>query len=200
MGNRLDELRGKDQLTQSEMEELLALTSAEGAWIALPEATRLGISNLDRFVANTHEATERYRRAREQGCYIEVTALRVQQAELWLRMYWAAKNPRRAIYAPGDKRTFGAVIEECAQLGFDPALVARLREFNRDRIDAVHKYFLGDTDYEALGEACARHDGLNRQVVDYVIAQVAVPADPTDHPAGAIMMAIFPVHDPESSA
>jgi len=78
------------------------------------------------------------------------------------------------IIPPGDKRTFGQVIEECAPV-LPPDVLDRLRHFNRSRIEAVHKYLLGGTDYATLKQACDDSTGIDAAVYDFVIAKVGRP-------------------------
>ncbi|MBW4451498.1 MAG: hypothetical protein KME55_01795 [Nostoc indistinguendum CM1-VF10] len=87
-----------------------------------------------------------------------------------IAIYWVTKNKKGHIFDSKDKRTFGTIINDCKNLGFDPNLVTRLLGFNKARIDAVHKYLLGETDYESLKETCILYHGLDKEVGDYVMA------------------------------
>ncbi len=49
---------------------------------------------------NLKAGPSRAKHALEQGCYLEVISLRLQHAELWLRMFWVVKNKRGRIFEP----------------------------------------------------------------------------------------------------
>jgi hypothetical protein len=69
----------------------------------------------------------------------------------------------------------GAVVNDCAKLKFDAALIERTRSFNASRIDAIHKYLLGAIRYEDLKEICDLHQGLDSDIGAYVRQQIGVP-------------------------
>ncbi|MEH2011965.1 hypothetical protein [Nostoc sp.] len=167
MNEPLEELRQKEELTDAEINELETL-SPPGTFVKGPNFTSLGIVDVQRAFRNLQEGGVRCKHAMEQGCFIEVITLRVQHTELWLRMYWVIKNKKGKIFSSKDKRTFGQIIKECNALGLDPNLVTRLCDFNQARVDAVHKYILGETDYESLKEICILFQGLDKEVGDYV--------------------------------
>jgi len=180
---RIEQLeRKEDALTHEEMLELISL-KPDGTFLHLPNAFTLGISDLDKQVRNLKERPGRIYRALSNGCFIEVIALRVQYIEIWLRIYWVIKNEQHQIFSPGDKKTFGHVINDCAKCGFRHDLIDRLKQFNKERVNAVHKYFLGDTDYAALEQVCKQTAGLDREIVKYVVAEIGVPTshDPRDY-------------------
>jgi hypothetical protein len=174
---RLAELREKDTLTNDEMEELVRL-SPPGTFHTLPNLLTLGVVDLAQFTANMREGPDRSRVALAHGCYLEVLSLRLQHMDFWLRAFWVAKNPRRKVFEADDKRTFGTLITDCERLGVEPGLVARMRQFNADRVDGIHKYLLGVTSYEALKETCLASQGLDGEVRAYVCGQAGVPWQP----------------------
>ena len=165
------------------IEELLSLAPA-GTFMALPPVMDIGVSNVQQFFSNTFDIQKRYRRATEQGCFIEVIALRVQHMELWLRMFWVAKNGRGSVFSAGDRRTFGMIIGACVEVGLPEDLATDLRCFNDIRIDAVHKYVLGDIAYDDLATAASDHPRLNSRVVEFVRSKIAWPATVEDFERG----------------
>lgn len=171
---RLTELRAKDQLTDAEMQELIRLSPA-GTFLKLPRLQSMGVIDLAVMMKNLAEGGERIRRAFENECYLEVISLRVQYLDFWLRMYWVAENPAGKIFSPTDKRTFGNMIEDCQRLGFDQALIDRLRVFNQSRVDAIHKYLLGGADYSSLRQVCEDSGDLSQLMRDYVRGEVGIP-------------------------
>jgi len=169
--DRLAELKDKEELSDAEMEELVRL-SPPGSFLAGPAFSSLGMIDVDKAFENLKEGPARSQRAWENGSYLEVISLRLQHAELWLRMFWVAKNRRGRIFDPNDKRTFGMIINDCKNLGFDASLINRLKDFNENRVDAIHKYLLGGTDYDELKTACEASKGLDKEVGEYVWKEV----------------------------
>lgn len=165
---RLEELRQKETLTDAEMNEL----HPPGTYLSIHSKT-LGIVNLDRAFLNFVEASSRYHHAMEHGCYMEAINLQVQYAEFWLRIYWVKKNKKGAIYDSKNKETFGTIIRKCEQLGLDLNIVKKLLDFNDARIDTVHKYMLGEIDYDSLREICILNKGLTSQVFECVMRDIA---------------------------
>jgi hypothetical protein len=172
--SRLEYLRTLETLTDAEMNELIAL-SPSGIFKDGGNFADLGVVDVGRAFANLKEGAARSKHAYAHGCYIEVLSLRLQHTDLWLRMFWVWKNKKGKIFEAEDKRTFGVLIHECESLGFDKAMVVRMRDFNDSRVDAIHKYLLGVTDYLAIKLACDSHLGLDKDVGDYVRAVTGAP-------------------------
>jgi hypothetical protein len=132
--------------------------------ISSVSALAVQIVNSEQAMSNVGELIARAERAYELGCYIEAMSLRLQQMELWLRIFQLAKNGGGSLFAADDKRTFGQIIADCERIGFDIELVRLMRAFNLHRTRAVHKFILGATDYEHLRVICARYSALPAQV------------------------------------
>ncbi|MGQ3684249.1 MAG: hypothetical protein ACUBOA_04435 [Candidatus Loosdrechtia sp.] len=171
--SRLEELRGKETLTGEEMQELIRL-SLPGAFQKGPNLLTMGVTDVGRAFDNFKEGPARTRHALENGCYLEVISLRLQHTEFWLRMFWVAKNRGRKIFESDDRRTFGMIIKDCNDLGFRSDLVVRLKEFNQHRINAIHKYLLGATDYNELKNVCEASTGLDGEVGEYVRNEIGI--------------------------
>ena len=171
--SRLEELRTEETLSDEEMQELIRL-SPSGAFNTGPNLVTMGVVDVATAFDNFKEGPSRSKHALEQGCYLEVISLRLQHAEFWLRMFWVAKNKQGSIFAPADKRTFGVIINDCSNLGFRSDLIDRLREFNQHRINAIHKYLLGATDYDELKDVCEASTGLDGEVGEYVRNEVGI--------------------------
>lgn len=124
----------------------------------------LGIVSVEQAVTNIAELMTRADRAVELGCYIEAMSLRLQHMELWLRIYWIARNGTGRLFESDDRRTFGQIITDCERVGFDTDLVRLMRAFNLHRTRAIHKFILGATDYEHLRVICARYTALPARV------------------------------------
>lgn len=114
---RLRELRAKDTLTDKEMDDLIRL-SPSGTFRKGPNLTTMGVVDIARAFKNLEEGPIRAGHALSQGCYLEVISLRLQHAELWLRMFWVANNSERKIFEPNDRRTFGRLVRDCRNVGF----------------------------------------------------------------------------------
>jgi hypothetical protein len=80
------------------------------------------------------------------------------------------------------------IIGDCKRLGFAENLIEELQEFNKKRIDAVHKYLLGVTDYEALREACDLFLGLDSKVREFVISSIGVPVESAEDFIGNVVL------------
>ena len=174
MQDRLSELRSKEQLTHEEMLELVRLSPA-GTFKNGPNLLTLGIVDLGRFDANFREGSKRSKKAIEAGCYMEVISLRLQHMELYLRMFWVARNKKGLIFEDNDKRTFGVILADCKRIGLVPELAERLGRFNKSRIDAIHRYLLGATDYEAMRDACTENKGLDSELREWVMNEIGIP-------------------------
>ena len=161
-------------VSEDEMRKIIR-RQPHGPVRALPNLLTIGVTDVDRFGLNMEEGAKRSRRAMKLGCYLEVISLRIQHAELWLRMYWVAKNNKGKIIDP-EKRgpTFGDMIGRCAGLGFRSDLIKRLEDFNDDRRKAVHSYLMGSIAYADLRDCCERSAGLDADVRQYVMNEVAV--------------------------
>ena len=122
----------------------------------------LEVVNMEQAIANVSELTRRSSRAFELGFYVETMSLRLQHMELWLRLFWIAKNGPGRLFA--DKRTFGKLVADCEKVGFDTELVRLMRAFNIHRTRAIHEFILGATDYEHLHVICARYTALPARV------------------------------------
>ena len=136
---------------------------------------------------NFVEGSGRAKAAYAQGFYIEVINLRVQHTEFWLRILLVHGKGAGFVIPPDDRRTFGEVIESCAK-ALPGALLARLRAFNRVRIEAVHKYLLGATDYGALKQACDDSVGIDKDVYDLVLTTVGRPVTTVDGRIGEVVV------------
>ena len=170
---RLEELKEKETLTDDEMAEFIRL-SPPGSFKSGPNLITMGVVDIGKAFENLKEGSSRTKHALEQGCYLEVISLRLQHAELWLRMFWVVRNNRGRIFEPNDKRAFGAIISDCSNLGFRSDLIERLREFNQHRINAIHKYLLGATNYDELKAVCMETTGLDGEVGEYVRNEVGI--------------------------
>lgn len=124
----------------------------------------LGIVNMEQAIANVGELTTRAERAFQAGFYVETMSLRLQHTELWLRLYFIAKNGNGRLFAAVDRRTFGQIIADCEREGFDTELVRLMRAFNLHRTRAIHQFILGATDYEHLRVICTRYTALPARV------------------------------------
>jgi len=151
-----------------EKAELQATEARAVANIVAPDQisslSALAVQIVKQAISNVGELIARAERAYELGCYIEAMSLRLQQMELWLRLFQLAKDGGGRLFAADDKRTFGQIIADCERFGFDTELVGLMRAFNLHRTRAIHKFILGAIDYEHLRVICARYSALPVQV------------------------------------
>lgn len=171
---RLEELRAKETLTDVEMQELIRL-SPPTTFKSGPNLLSIGVTDLEKAFENFKEGPKRSHHALQNGCYLEVISLRLQHAEFWLRIFYVAKNKKGKIFEPDDKRMFGNIINGCKQLGFSSDLTKQLKDFNHHRINAIHKYLLGETDYDELRKVCDDSNGLDGEVGKYVRDEIGIP-------------------------
>ena len=176
--------------TTDELNRLIK--SGKGTFLILPNAAALGVCDYERAGRNLAEIPERGVVAYQSGCFIEVIELRMQYMDFWLRMYWVVKNDAGAVFVENDRRTFGRVITDCEEVGLPPRLVKRLRAFNTDRIEAVHKYLLGATDYQGLRVVCDSHGALQEVVKEYVVKAVGRPATSVEDTVGSMLLSRIP--------
>ena len=90
-------------------------------------------------------------------------------------MFWVARNKDERVFGINDKRPFGVILNECKKSGLDSDIAARLERFNQNRVEAIHKYLLGVTNYDAMRNACMENTGLDAEVGEWVRKQIGVP-------------------------
>ncbi len=173
---RLAELNQLETLSDAEMQEFVRLRPPE-TFKTLPDLSTLGVVDLNQAFLSYKAGASRSKHAYayDVGCFIEVISLRLQHIDFWLRSFWVARNQRGQIFDAKDKRTFGVLVADCEKLGFDSALVQRMRSFNTSRVDSIHKYLLGAIRYDDLKPICDAHKGLDTDVGSYVREQIGVP-------------------------
>ena len=171
---RIAELRKLDVLTMSQLQELLEL-NAVNRLLELPRIADYGITDLAVAIRNLEGVAIRAAEAEGAGFALEAVSLRLQHADLWLRIFWVAKNGTSTVYPPTDKRTLGVLIADCERLGLEPYAVGRLRAFNTKRVEAIHKFLLGAISYSAVQDACAEYRDLPSLVGQVVSHQLGLP-------------------------
>ena len=171
---RISQLRSMEVLTQPQLEELMELSAVDRI-LELPTISDYGISDLAAAVLNLGEVAIRAADAERAGFVLEALSLRLQHADLWLRIFWVAKNGTHSVYPPGDKRTFGVLIKDCERLGLEPYAVQRLLSFNTKRVEAIHKFLLGAISYPDIQAACAEYRDLPSLVGHVVSHQLKLP-------------------------
>lgn len=161
------------------MDELADLLP-EGEMKSLPNLLALGITNIEGHIRNYIEGGNISRLAYEHGFYIETISLRLQHIELYLRMFYVAKNKAGKIIDPDlDKRTFGSFINDCKNLGFKQQLIDEMNQFNSHRINAIHKFLMGEIQYDYLKTVCDDTTGLDERVRNYVINEIGISVKST---------------------
>jgi hypothetical protein len=175
---RLNKLKDLEILTDDQMEELGNLLP-KGEMKSLPNLLSIGITNLEGYIRNFQEGGNISRRAYKEGFYIETISLRLQLIELYLRMYYVAKNTSGKMIDPElDKRTFGSYINDCKNLGFDSELIDEMIEFNKHRVIVIHKFLMGEVEYSSLKDVCDTTQGLDDRVSKYVINEIGIALNP----------------------
>jgi len=136
----------------------------------LGNVKNIGVTNIGKFWQNINEGPKRTKHAMKNGCYLEVISLRLQHIEFWLRMYLAARTRKK--FDPKKSYLFGKLIQECKDNGFRKDLAKRLSGFNCGRRKAIHRYLMGETDYDQLQKVCIESEGLDGDVFQYVVKEI----------------------------
>ena len=141
----------------------------------LPNCIELGISNINKSIENLSIIVDKAKTAYEQAFYIEFISLKIQYLEYFLRMYYVKKNKKGKIFPSDDKKTFGMIINDCKLIGFDPNLILSLNEFNHQRINAIHRFLLGDYDEIDFILICEKYKKFGEDIKNYVIKEIGIP-------------------------
>jgi hypothetical protein len=174
---RLAELRAKPSLSDDEFAELVRL-SPPGSHVQLPHLNLAGLQDLEQALANVLGIGDRTKHAFDAGFYVEVIALRSQSAELFLRLYLAAKAQPPTPFHPDDRRPLGVLIGDAEKVGFDADCVRALRAFNNDRRAGLHRFLLGAASYECLRQVCEASAELTKQVAHAIGRELGVVLNP----------------------
>jgi hypothetical protein len=97
------------------------------------------------------------------GFHIEAISLRLQVVDYWLRIYLTNRDPRVT-----RRREFGALLEQCHELGLEDSIHDKMKEANARRIDAIHGIVVGSIAYEALAPVVAEFGELVKETVVFV--------------------------------
>jgi len=107
----------------------------------------------------------RIKHAKEVGCWIEVISLRLQVIDYWLRVYFV----NCASAGSSRRREFGRLLEQCRELGFDNNIYNKLCVFNEHRINAIHGFIVGRTDYDKLKDVVSESETLITEAIIHVL-------------------------------
>lgn len=113
---------------------------------------------------NQEEIGERIKHARNSNCLIEVISLRLQNMDMWLRVFYSNTPTKEK-----RKQEFGPFIRQCFDVGLDKKIYDRLVKFNKDRRVAIHCYLLGQMKYEDFRATVDNSDGLADEIIKFVI-------------------------------
>lgn len=155
------------------------------SFVILPKADEIGIIDPIKSLDNLSIIVERAKNAFNNEYYIEFISLKIQYLEFFLRIYWVRKNPNGSVLTPETRKLFGTLINECKNYGFKQTLIDKLNDFNSGRIKAIHKYLMGGTSEEELGNVSKKYEKLGNEIQEYVLSEVGTlihtPEDiPTD--------------------
>jgi hypothetical protein len=153
---------------ETEPEGTFRLFKADG--VGTEERIQQHLSNYD-------EIASRIAHAVQSECLIEVVSLRLQVMDYWMRVYFS----NRASEGQTREREFGRLLRQCLDLAMPQALYARLIDFNKKRIDAIHGYVVGNTSYSALRKVAADCESLLRDVVIFVVKNGGTVVTSRDH-------------------
>ncbi|MBD0254449.1 MAG: hypothetical protein ICV83_01920 [Cytophagales bacterium] len=160
-------------LTNAQLDELIR--KANGKFKKLPNIQKLGVADVQKSFANLRDSVQRSRIAYANGFFIEMISLMLQHIDFHLRMFWVQKNERGKNFNSTDKKFFGVIINECVDLGFNTVLADKVKNFNDDRVKAIHKYALGEVIYTDLKPICEQYKNLDIDVQNYVHNEIGIP-------------------------
>jgi len=125
---------------------------------------------IQQHLLNFDELSSRINHAINSGCVIETISLRLQVMDFWMRVFFSNRAPA----SQTREREFGRLLKQCFDLGMPDVLYARLKAFNKQRIEAIHGYVIGCTSYDALEPVAIDSDRLLRDVVIFVVSNSGV--------------------------
>lgn len=121
--------------------------------------------NINVHLNNMQEVQTRIDNALANNCYIEVLSLRIQVMDYWLRIYFVNKSGND----DKRKREFGALLDQCKELGLDSDLYKEIDEFNKNRVKAIHGFVVGLIRYNELEEIAAKSRSELIKLILFVI-------------------------------
>jgi len=133
----------------------------------LPTLEALGAADVEIALQNQGVFLRRAE-AREQGWFIEAVALTAYQLEQWLRI-WIVSRGGGEDFHPEDRQQLGQLIAQGEQLEIGPALIVRLRAFNKTRNKAIHRLLRGEIPYVELAAAYDADPGLPDDLRNWVV-------------------------------
>jgi hypothetical protein len=159
-------LSSSDEPSEIDLELFRRVETEPPGTFKLYHAVGTGVEDrIHQHLKNIDELKERIKRCVATGCLIEVISIRLQIIDYWLRIYFvnhpASKPPRR--------KEFGALVNQCHELGLSDELYDRLQAFNKHRVNAIHGHVVGATSYDILDPVATESDGLLKDVVQFVV-------------------------------
>jgi hypothetical protein len=112
----------------------------------------------------------RIKHAKDVGCWIEVISIRLQVIDYWLRVYFVNKAPVGYIR----RKEFGRLLNQCREFGLGINLFNKLRVFSENRINAIHGFIVGRTDYENLKDVVFESESLISETIIRVLENSGV--------------------------
>lgn len=176
-GRRIAELEAKadDQgLPNEEFAELMQLLRQHGGgeFYEAPVLQRLGVTDLNTFLANLRDLYGRAESAFRSGYYLEAISLNMLLLDLILRGFVVQESEEPIEpYSREDSRSFGQLIKAAKKVGLNEELVERLWTFNRKRTTGIHHLLLGRAKYEDLLDAYEASEHL----VDDLLSGIGMP-------------------------
>jgi hypothetical protein len=125
---------------------------------------------IEQHMKNHEKFGLRIKHAKEVGCWIEVISLRLQVIDYWLRVYFVNRAP----IGNSRRREFGRLLEQCRELGLENNIFNKLRVFNEHRINAIHGFIVGRTDYETLKDVVLESESLVTETIIHVLDNTGI--------------------------
>lgn len=124
----------------------------------------IGVDNIKSFIRNSEEINKRIESSRKSDCYIESISLQLQKIDIWLRMLIHRKTKKK----PSRKIYFGTLIE-MAKKFLPPKLYKKLKDFNENRVIAIHQYIYGVSSYEEIKRVADKFKDFHLEVFGFVV-------------------------------
>jgi len=162
MENKIEDIGTYDDVQKK-------LMSDNHEFIILPNAKDIGIIDANKALENLSIVVERAKKALESQFYIEFISLKIQYLEFYLKIYWVTKNPDKKILGETSQKFFGTLINECETYGFETVLIDKIKDFNTERVKAIHKFMMGATSEGELKIVCEKYSKLGNELYNYII-------------------------------
>src|SRR3989339_547434 len=130
----------------------------------------VGVGDTNYFIENFRGINGRIEQSRNAGFHIESMSLQLQLIDLWLRELIKERTGEQFTF--GEKHLFGKIIEKSKQL-LPPKLYDRIDASNKGRIETIHNFIYGGTNYDKIENISKRNNSLHSEIFKFVVKEVS---------------------------